>query len=193
MPLILTNALDNGRSASVPVPPSGAYGLGERWIETLEPLHSWATDENGHGMITDGVAKADKPAATSARKPTFLQRESGRPFRKSGARGCRLERLSGNWKFTGAPSTNIWMPRVLQRDNPGRLPRRQHLIPSRHIRMTFTLNTYADIYPEQRQSQPDDRPAQVAHFTAALYTQWYVLPPHWTIIATPRATWCPGG
>ena len=87
MPLILTNALDNGRSASVPVPPSGAYGLGERWIETLEPLDSWATDENGHGMITDGVAKADKPAATSARKPTFLQRERWEGDSESQAQG----------------------------------------------------------------------------------------------------------
>ena len=42
------------------------------------------------------------------------------------------------------------MPRVLQRDNPGRLPRPHHLIRSRHSRVTFTLNTYADIYPEQR-------------------------------------------
>ena len=54
------------------------------------------------------------------------------------------------------------MPRGLQRDNPGRLPRRHHLIPSRHNRVTFTLNTYADIYPEQRQL--------VVRFAAALDT-----------------------
>ena len=69
------------------VPPSGVDGLGERWIETLEPLHSWATDENGHGMITDGVAKADKPAATSARKPTFLQRERWKAIQKARRKG----------------------------------------------------------------------------------------------------------
>ena len=93
MPLILTNALDNGRSASVPVPPSGAYGLGERWIETLEPLHSWATDENGHGMITDCVAKADQPKATSARKPTFLQRERWKAIQKARRKGISLRAI----------------------------------------------------------------------------------------------------
>ena len=72
-PVLLRNG--HGRFASLTVPPSGAYGLGERWIATLEPLDLRATDENGHGMITDGVARAGKPAATSARKPTFLQRE----------------------------------------------------------------------------------------------------------------------
>ena len=37
-PVLLRNS--HGRSASVPVPPSSVNGLGERWIETLEPLHS---------------------------------------------------------------------------------------------------------------------------------------------------------
>ena len=32
------------------------------------------------------------------------------------------------------------------------------------------LNTQADISPERRQPQSDDRPAHVAHFTAAFYT-----------------------
>ena len=36
--------------------------------------------------------------------------------------------------------------------------------------MTFLLNTQADISPERRQPQSDDRPTHVAHFTAAFYT-----------------------
>ena len=41
-PVLLRNG--HGRSASVPVPPSSVNGLGERWIETLEPLHSRSED-----------------------------------------------------------------------------------------------------------------------------------------------------
>ena len=72
-PVFLRNG--HGRSASVAVPPSGAHGLGERWIETLEPLHSRAGDDNDPSMIIDDVAIAGRPAATSARQPTFLQKE----------------------------------------------------------------------------------------------------------------------
>ena len=43
-PVFLRNG--HGRSASVTVPTSGVDGLGERWIETLEPLHSRAEDGN---------------------------------------------------------------------------------------------------------------------------------------------------
>ena len=43
---------------------------------TLEPLHSRSEDDNDPSMIIDDVAIASKPAATSARKPTFLQKES---------------------------------------------------------------------------------------------------------------------
>ena len=70
-PVLLRNG--HGRSPTAPVLPSGANGLGEHWTATLEPLDSRATDENGDAMITDGVASADQPKATSARKPTFLQ------------------------------------------------------------------------------------------------------------------------
>ena len=83
----------SGCPASLTVPPSGAYGLGERWIATLEPLDSWATDENGHGMITDGVARVDKPAATSARKPTFLQRERWKAIQKARRKGMSLRAI----------------------------------------------------------------------------------------------------
>ena len=101
--------LRNGRgpSASVPVPTAGVGGLGERWIETLEPLHSRATDENGDSMITDGVARAGKPKATSPRASRHsFRRSGGRRSGKPGAKGCRFERLNGNWESTGAQSRN---------------------------------------------------------------------------------------
>ena len=37
-PVLLRNG--HGPSPPAPAPPSGANGLGERWVETLEPLHS---------------------------------------------------------------------------------------------------------------------------------------------------------
>ena len=40
---------------------------------TLDSDSRTAGLKGGHGMINDGVVRADKPAATSARKPTFLQ------------------------------------------------------------------------------------------------------------------------
>ena len=52
-----------------------------------------ATDENGHGMITDGVARADKPAATSTRKPTFLQRERWKAIQKARRKGISLRAI----------------------------------------------------------------------------------------------------
>ena len=90
-PVFLRNG--HGRSPSLTVPPSGAYGLGERWTATLEPLDSRATDANGHGMITDGVARAGKPAATSARKPTFLQRERWKAIQKARRKGMSLRAI----------------------------------------------------------------------------------------------------
>ena len=138
-PVLLRNG--HGRFPTAPVMSSGANGLGEHWTATLEPLDSRATDENDHGMIADGAARAHKPKATSAPSRPSSRGSGGRRFRKRGARGYRFEQSSGNWESTGAPPGNTWMPRVLQRDNPGRLPRRHHLILSRHNRVTFTLNT----------------------------------------------------
>ena len=80
-PVFLRNG--HGHSASVPVPTSGAHGLGERWIETLEPLHSRAEDVNDPTRIIDDAAAASKPNATSARKPTFLQKERWKAIQKA--------------------------------------------------------------------------------------------------------------
>ena len=90
-PVFLRNAY--GRSPTAPVLPSVANGLGQHWTATLEPLDSRATDENGHGMIIDGVARADKPAATSARKPTFLQRERWKAIQKARRKGMSLRTI----------------------------------------------------------------------------------------------------
>ena len=87
-PVFLRNG--HRRSASVAVPPSGAHGLGERWIEALEPLHSRAEDENDPSMVIDDVATAGRPAATSARKPTFLQKERRKAIRKARRKGMSL-------------------------------------------------------------------------------------------------------
>ena len=83
----------HGRSASVVVPPSGAYGLGERWIETLEPLHSLPEDGKDPSMIIDDVATAGKPAATSARKLTFFQKERWKAIQKARRKGMSLRAI----------------------------------------------------------------------------------------------------
>ena len=44
-------------------------------------------------MITDGVASADQPKATSARKPTFLQRERWKAIQKARRNGISLRAI----------------------------------------------------------------------------------------------------
>ena len=90
-PVFLRNG--HGRSASVTVPTSGVDGLGERWIETLEPLHSRSEDGNGPSMMIDDVASASKPAAASARKPTFLQKERWKAIGKARRKGMSLRAI----------------------------------------------------------------------------------------------------
>ena len=90
-PVFIRN--DHGRSAPVPIPTSGDHGLGERWIETLEPLHSRSEDGNDPSMMIDDVATASKPAATSARKPTFLQKERWKAIRKARRKGMSFRAI----------------------------------------------------------------------------------------------------
>ena len=90
-PVLLRNG--HGRFPTAPVLPSGANGLGEHWTAALEPLDSRATDENDHGMITDGVASVDRPVVTSARKPTFLQRERWKAIQKARRKGISLRAI----------------------------------------------------------------------------------------------------
>ena len=90
-PVFLRN--DHGRSAPVPIPTSGDHGLGERWIETLEPLHSRSEDGNGPSMMIDDVATASKPAAASARKSTLLQKGRCTAIRKARRKGMSLRAI----------------------------------------------------------------------------------------------------
>ena len=90
-PVFIRN--DHGRSAPVPIPTSGDHGLGERWIETLEPPRSRSEDGNDPSMMIDDVATASKPAATSARKPTFLQKERWKAIRKARRKGMSFRAI----------------------------------------------------------------------------------------------------
>ena len=90
-PVFLRNG--SGRSTPVPVPPSGANGLGEPWTTTLGPLDSRAKYENDHGTVTDPVAPANKPKAASARKPTFLQKERWKAIQKARRKGMSLRAI----------------------------------------------------------------------------------------------------
>ena len=93
-PVFLRNG--HGASASVPVPTSGAHGLGERWAPEVEPLDSRAEGKNGRrarGMITDDVATASRPTATPARKPTFLQKERWKAIQKAKRKGISLRAI----------------------------------------------------------------------------------------------------
>ena len=82
-----------GRSAPVPVPPSGANGLGECWTETFEPLDSRAEDDKDQRAITDSTAAGNKPKAASPRRPTFLQKKRWKAIQKARGRGVSLRAL----------------------------------------------------------------------------------------------------
>ena len=90
-PIFLRNG--HGRSATVPVPTSGANGLGERWTAALKPLDSRAEEEQDQGVITDRAATAGKLKATSPRKPTFLQRERWKAIQKARRKGMSLRAI----------------------------------------------------------------------------------------------------
>ena len=90
-PVFLRNG--HGRSAPVPVPPSGTNGLAERWMAVLEPLDSRVENEKDQGDNTDSVAAAGKPKATSPRKLTFLQRERWKAIQKARRKGMSLRAI----------------------------------------------------------------------------------------------------
>ena len=102
--------------------------------------NNWTQGSRTRGI--KGPSPAARPPPASPKPPPPASRHSlrgrdGRRFRKPGARGCRFERSSGNWESTGPPSGNTWTPRVLRRGDPGWAPRRDHLIPWQHNRVTF--------------------------------------------------------
>ena len=90
-PVFLRNG--HGRSAPVPVPPSGAHGLGERWTAALEQLDSRVENQRDPGDITGSAAAAGKPKAASPRKPTFLERERWKAIQKARRKGMSLRAI----------------------------------------------------------------------------------------------------
>ena len=90
-PVFLRNG--HQRSATSPVAPSGAHGLGERWTAALKPLDSGAGNEKDQGDSTGSAAAAGKPKATSARKPTFLERERWKAIQKARRKGMSLRAI----------------------------------------------------------------------------------------------------
>ena len=58
-------------------------------------------------------------------------------IQKALRKGMSLRAIERNWESTVPPSRNTWSPRALQRDNPGPVPLRHHLIPWQPNRVTF--------------------------------------------------------
>ena len=90
-PVFLRNGHQN--SAAVPVAPSSANDLGERWTAALQPLDSRAEDEEDQAAITDSAVPAGKPKAASPRKPTFLERERWKAIQKARRKGMSLRAI----------------------------------------------------------------------------------------------------
>ena len=84
----------------------------------------------------------------------------GRRSRKPGARACRCGQSNGSWASTGPPSGVIWRPEVLQDGSSGWRPIRRHRIPWQRNGVTFSLNTYPDIFPDLRHA---NWPAEMSH------------------------------
>ena len=100
--------------------PSTPHSLGERRKAILESLDSRAEGENGRSMITDDVVTAGRPTATSAREPTFLQKERWKAIQKARRKGMPLraiERELGIHRATikkymdaeGPPTRQSWV------------------------------------------------------------------------------------
>ena len=138
-PVFLRNG--HGRSVNVPVPPSVAHGLGERWTTTLEPLDSRAEDERDQGGNTDSAAAAGKPKSTPTRKPTFLQRERWKAIQKARRKGMSLRAIERELGIHRATIKKYLGSGGLQRGDLGPVQRRQHLIPWQPNQVTFMLNS----------------------------------------------------
>ena len=89
-PARYSSGTGHGRSAPVPVLPSGPHGLGERSTAAFEPLDSRAQEEKDRWTITDRVATAGKPKAISPPKPTSIRRERRKAIRKARRKGVYL-------------------------------------------------------------------------------------------------------
>ena len=90
-PVFLRNG--HRRSATDPVPPSGANGLDERWTAALKPLDSRAAGEEDQAPIPDSAAATGTSATASPRKPTFLQKERWKAIQKARRKGMPLRAI----------------------------------------------------------------------------------------------------
>lgn len=84
---------DRRERSPVPVFPSGANGLGERWAAALQTLDPNVEEVKAQGAIPDGSATDGKPKAVSPRKPTFLQRERWKAIQKARRKGMSLRAI----------------------------------------------------------------------------------------------------
>ena len=145
-------SLRNGHQppAVSPVAPIGVNHWDERWTAHLAPLVSSQEPAADQPDCTDGEVAAAPPATVAPRKPTFLQRERWTEGEMEGARACRCGQSNGSWASTGPPSGVIWRPEVRQDGSSGWCPIRRHRIPWQRNGVTFSLNTYPDIFPDLR-------------------------------------------
>ena len=90
-PVFLRNG--HGCASPVPVPASGAHGLGERRTATLKPLDAWIENEKDPVDKNNGLTAAGNPKATSPHKPTFLQRERWKAIQKGRRKGMSLRAI----------------------------------------------------------------------------------------------------
>ena len=90
-PVFLRNG--HGCASPVPVPASGAHGLGERRTATLKPLDAWIENEKDPVDKNNGLTAAGNPKATSPHKPTFLQRERWKAIQKARRKGMSLQAI----------------------------------------------------------------------------------------------------
>ena len=171
-------SLRNGHQppAVSPVAPIGVNHWDERWTAHLAPLVSsrpapadLPSDGEGDPMAprqptflpgqmdragqrdrgTDG--QRDRPGVGGTEGQMEMDRgRDGRRSRKPGARACRCGQSNGSWASTGPPSGVIWRPEVLQDGSSGWCPIRRHRIPWQRNGVTFSLNTYPDIFPDLR-------------------------------------------
>ena len=90
-PVFLRNG--HQHSAPVPVPPSGANGLDQRWTAALQPLDSRVDDDKDQAAIPDRADPTSKPKVASVRKPTFLQKERWKAIQKARRKGMSLRAI----------------------------------------------------------------------------------------------------
>ena len=127
-PVFLRNGHQN--SAAVPVAPSGANGLGERWTAALQPLDSGAEDEEDQAAITDSAVPAGKPQSRLPAQADVPGEGEMEGDSESPAQG---DVASSDRAGVGNPQSHreeiSGTPTVLQPGDPGRVLRRHHLIP----------------------------------------------------------------